>query len=83
MQRKALGVAVIGCGRIGALRAKLAAEHPAVTFVALADRDPARARRLEQRVLVGHGRALLGERDHLGAGRLSGAARRVRRCGCR
>ncbi len=46
MQRKELGVAVIGCGRIGALRAKLAAEHPAVTFVALADRDPARARRL-------------------------------------
>jgi predicted dehydrogenase len=50
MQRKALGVAVIGCGRIGALRAKLAAEHPAVTFVALADRDPARARRLASEV---------------------------------
>ena len=38
MRRKELGVAVIGCGRIGSLRAKIAAEHPAVTFVALADR---------------------------------------------
>jgi predicted dehydrogenase len=50
MQRKALGIAVIGCGRIGSLRAKLAAEHPAVTFVAVADRDPARARRLASEV---------------------------------
>ncbi|MPZ43194.1 MAG: hypothetical protein GEV05_07320 [Betaproteobacteria bacterium] len=50
MQRRQLGIAVIGCGRIGSLRAKLAAEHPAVTFVALADRDPARARQLASNV---------------------------------
>ena len=49
-ERKELGVAVIGCGRIGSLRAKLAAEHPAVTFVGVADRDPARARALADKV---------------------------------
>ena len=50
MQRKQLGIAVIGCGRIGSLRAKLAAEHPAVRFIAVADRDPARARALADKV---------------------------------
>jgi predicted dehydrogenase len=50
MQRKELGIAVIGCGRIGSLRAKLAAEHPAVRFVGVADRDPARARALADKV---------------------------------
>lgn len=49
-QRRQLGVAVIGCGRIGSLRAKLAAEHPAVTFVGVADRDAARARTLADKV---------------------------------
>ena len=50
MQRKELGIAVIGCGRIGSLRAKIAAEHPAVTFVAVADRDENRARALADKV---------------------------------
>jgi predicted dehydrogenase len=44
MQRTELGVAIIGAGRIGALRAQLAAAHPAVRFLALADTDAARAR---------------------------------------
>ena len=39
-QRKELGIAVIGCGRIGTLRATLAANHAAVKFLAVADRDP-------------------------------------------
>ncbi len=43
MQRKELGIAVIGAGRIGTLRARLAAKHPAVKFLAFADLDPARA----------------------------------------
>lgn len=43
MERKELGVAVIGAGRIGTLRARLAAKHPAVKFLAIADLDPARA----------------------------------------
>jgi len=43
VQRKELGIAVIGAGRIGTLRARLAAKHPAVKFLAIADIDPARA----------------------------------------
>jgi predicted dehydrogenase len=41
VQRTELGVAIIGAGRKGALRA---VNHPAVRFVALADADAARAR---------------------------------------
>jgi predicted dehydrogenase len=43
---KELGIAVIGSGRIGTLRARLAAKHPAVRFVAVSDKDPANARKL-------------------------------------
>jgi len=32
MQQKQLGIAVIGAGRIGTLRARLAAKHPSVQF---------------------------------------------------
>jgi predicted dehydrogenase len=45
-ERKSLGIAVVGAGRIGSLRARLAAGHPAVNFIAVADADPARAREL-------------------------------------
>src|SRR5680860_1444351 len=38
-----IGVAVVGCGSIGGLRAVLAAGHPAVDYLALYDLDPARA----------------------------------------
>jgi hypothetical protein len=43
---KTLGIAVIGAGRIGTLRARLAAKHPSVAFMAIADIDPARAKAL-------------------------------------
>jgi len=43
-----LGVAVIGAGRIGTLRARLAAKHPAVRYVAISDADPARAKALAE-----------------------------------
>ena len=46
MQRKELGIAVVGSGRIGTLRARLAARHPAVKFLAVSDLDPGRARAL-------------------------------------
>jgi predicted dehydrogenase len=46
MPRKELGVAVVGAGRIGTLRARLAAKHPAVAFLAVSDLEPARARAL-------------------------------------
>jgi predicted dehydrogenase len=48
--RRDLGIAIVGAGRIGALRAQLAAAHPAVRFIAIADVDAARARDLAQKV---------------------------------
>jgi len=45
---KALGIAVIGAGRIGTLRARLAAKHPSVRFLAIADKDPGRAAALAE-----------------------------------
>jgi len=48
VQRKELGIAVVGAGRIGTLRARLAAKHPSVNFLAISDRDPARARSLAE-----------------------------------
>src|SRR5688572_5161092 len=50
MQRKELGIAVIGSGRIGMLRATMAAAHPAVRFIAVSDRDPQRAKALADKV---------------------------------
>ena len=50
LQRKDLGIAVIGSGRIGTLRAVMAAAHPAVKFLAVSDRDPQRAEKLAARV---------------------------------
>ena len=44
-----IGVAVIGCGRIGTLRAMLSARHPGVRFLALSDRDRSKADILAQR----------------------------------
>jgi predicted dehydrogenase len=41
-----IGVAVVGAGRIGTLRAHLASRHPSVRFLAVSDRDPARAQAL-------------------------------------
>jgi predicted dehydrogenase len=46
MKQDNIGIAVVGAGRIGTLRARLAAKHPAVRFLAVSDRDPARARTL-------------------------------------
>jgi len=48
LDRGNLGIAVIGAGRIGTLRARLAAKHPSVGFLAVSDLDPARARALAE-----------------------------------
>ena len=48
MKQSNIGIAVVGAGRIGTLRARLAAKHPAVRFLAISDRDPARARALSE-----------------------------------
>jgi predicted dehydrogenase len=42
--KQRIGLAVVGCGRIGSLRARLAADHPAVDFLAVSDLDPGSAR---------------------------------------
>jgi threonine dehydrogenase-like Zn-dependent dehydrogenase len=43
---KQIGIAVIGSGRIGTLRAEMASRHPAVRFLAVADIDLTRAQAL-------------------------------------
>ncbi|MDB5865112.1 MAG: oxidoreductase protein [Betaproteobacteria bacterium] len=43
---KPIGLAIVGSGRIGTLRARLAAAHPAVRFIAVSDQDEAAARKL-------------------------------------
>ncbi|MBI3938420.1 MAG: Gfo/Idh/MocA family oxidoreductase, partial [Betaproteobacteria bacterium] len=50
IERRTLGIGVVGSGRIGSLRARIAAEHPAVRFVAVSDLDPAKARDLAGKV---------------------------------
>jgi predicted dehydrogenase len=44
--KKEIGLAIIGCGRIGSLRARLAKMHPAVGFIAVMDTDPVAAQKL-------------------------------------
>ena len=48
MKQNNIGIAVVGAGRIGTLRARLAAKHPSVRFLAVSDRDPARAETLAE-----------------------------------
>ena len=50
IERKTLGLAVIGSGRIGSLRAQLAAGHPAVRFIATADQDAQKAEALAKKI---------------------------------
>ena len=46
MAKNGLGIAVIGSGRIGTLRARLAGMHPSVKFLAVSDVDPNKAEAL-------------------------------------
>ncbi len=46
MKGNGIGVAVIGSGRIGTLRARLSAQHPSVKFLAVSDIDPQKAEKL-------------------------------------
>ena len=48
MKQSNIGIAVVGAGRIGTLRARLAAKHPSVGFLAISDKDPARAKALAE-----------------------------------
>ena len=53
LQRKQLGIAVVGSGRIGTMRARQALDHPAVHFVAVSDREAGNARALSEKVGAG------------------------------
>lgn len=46
MQHKNIGIAVIGSGRIGSLRARLPAKHPSVNFLAVSDANLENAKKL-------------------------------------
>lgn len=50
MEKKALGIAVVGSGRIGTLRANMASRHPSVHYLAISDKDPDRADLLAESV---------------------------------
>src|SRR5215213_6992720 len=50
MRTKELGVAIVGSGRMGELRAHTAATHAAVRFLACSDSDPARAKHVADKV---------------------------------
>lgn len=50
IERKQIGLAVVGSGRIGTLRAKLASTHPAVNFIAVSDANPGAAQKLAKEV---------------------------------
>lgn len=50
MQARPVGLGVIGAGRIGTLRARLAAGHPAVSHIAVADLRPTSAEMLASAV---------------------------------
>ena len=48
METRELGIAVVGSGRIGSLRARMAAAHPAVKFLAVSDLNADRAANLAE-----------------------------------
>src|SRR5512132_3528150 len=50
IERKQIGLAVVGSGRIGTLRAKLASTHPAVNFIAVSDTNLGAAQKLAKEV---------------------------------
>ncbi len=50
LERRDIGIAIVGSGRIGTLRGRLAAQHPAVRFIAVSDQDPRKAADLAQAI---------------------------------
>ena len=49
MKKSKIGIAVIGSGRIGSLRAGMASRHPSVNFLALSDKNKTKADILAQK----------------------------------
>src|ERR1700712_5863779 len=46
MKKNNIGIAGVGAGRIGTLRARVAPKHPSVGYLAISDKHPARAKAL-------------------------------------
>ncbi len=49
-QPKKIGLAIIGAGRVGLIRGELAARHPEVQWIGLAEKNPARAKLVADKV---------------------------------
>jgi len=47
---KRVGLAIVGAGRVGLIRGELAARHPAVDWIGIAEKDPARAKLVAEKV---------------------------------
>jgi predicted dehydrogenase len=62
LDSKPLGLAIIGSGRIGTLRAQLAAAHPAVRYIAVADQDAGKAQQLAGKIGAHY---YSGDNDHV------------------
>ena len=52
MRRKAknIGLAIIGAGRVGLIRGELAARHPSVGWIGIAEKNPERAKFVAEKV---------------------------------
>jgi myo-inositol 2-dehydrogenase/D-chiro-inositol 1-dehydrogenase len=49
-QAKKIGLAIVGAGRVGLIRGELAARHPAVEWIGIAEKNPARAKLVADKV---------------------------------
>ncbi len=49
-QPKKIGLAIVGAGRVGLIRGELAARHPEVAWIGIAEKDPARAKLVGDKV---------------------------------
>ena len=49
-QPKKIGLAIVGAGRVGLIRGELAARHPEVEWIGIAEKDPARAKLVADKI---------------------------------
>ena len=49
-QAKKIGLAIVGAGRVGLIRGELAARHPAVDWIGIAEKNPERAKLVGDKV---------------------------------
>lgn len=50
MQLKQIGLGIVGAGRIGLIRGEIAAKHPTVGWIGIAEKNPERAKLVAERV---------------------------------